>query len=283
MGQQSQYRKFINFGGGEEDTAQGPLSSAPPPDPEAQAVLARMNGLNEAERSHITTYVNSLVAAGLWAKLVDFWALPLNPTDFLTSFKGAVTLVLFGTANQTPGFGLQLQPNAYAQSVAAMDTFLTASGSAFGGYVKTFSQSDKDNITRYWGANDGVNRAQLWWNGSVEGTVDFRWGEAENIPLLLPSGRPLNDVIITGDDGAGNRYGLGQDDVYYPQAHTLVALPAVPFATNGTNNDGSHQVGRNITDCCWFFLQGMIRTELTTFRQLTNEFMDNLGVPDVPV
>lgn len=253
--------------------------------PEVQAVFNRMTGLTPTEESAIETYVDGLVADGVYASMTEIYAPCLNATDYKTGFKFMTLIDSVPAPVHTPGeFADFTTSSRHFLDSANFDTFANIEG--FIGVYNAFTAADVTQNSDLFGVADvGGRECYYRWRGNDTNDSNVLYNVTGATPRHIGTVRPTGDIVGMGLEGT-DLFELQPGGIIEKATRTVEGVPTThPFQWHGQNLSGSPAVG-NVQPSRYSL---MIHSNLIlstavqgAVRARSLQFLRDIGVTGIP-
>ncbi len=251
---------------------------------QVELVLARMSALDATETSAITTYIDGLVADGIYANITEIYAPCLNGTDYKTGFKSR-TLIDSPTAPvHTPGQYADFTTGTrYFLESVDFDSYATVDG--FIGIYNVFTGADSAANSDMCGIATAGVECYMRWRGNDTNDFNAIFNVTSATPRTAANVRPTGDIIGFGLDGT-DLFVLEPGGIVVKATRTPVAnVPAnFPLQWHGQNIDGTPSTGNVQNSRYSLMLTGNSITDANAVqaRARSLQFLRDIGVTGVP-
>jgi len=248
-----------------------------------QAVFDRMSALTTTEENAIETFVDGMVAEGMWADVFEFYAPCLNGTDFLTGFLTDTLLPSGLPPVHTAGQYLDFLNNAmHVLEGRNFETYSTQD-IFFGAYVVMYDADGTGNSDVYGISNGGAD-TYMRWRGDDTNDFNEHIGQTSSANRSLANLRPTGDFVGLGRLVNGT-YNLQPAGAVILAVQPFVAHPSGgPVQWHGNWNNGTPSAG-NMANSRYSCMISMVAPEVVDIeklRALVLQFLREVGVTGIP-
>ena len=251
---------------------------------QVQAVFDRMSALTQTEKDAIETYVNGMVADGIYSNITEIYAPCLNATDFRTGFKFQTAIQSGTPPVHTPGQYIDFTTGSqHWLDSADFDTFATVDG-MIAAYIVLYNPDVTANSDLFGLATAGVE-CYMRWRGNDTNDFNAIYNVTAATPRTAANVRPTGDLVGFGLDGV-DVFNLQPGGIVVKATRVPVAnVPAGnPLQWHGQNIDGVPSIGNVQNSRYSLMIMGntISDTNAVQIRARSLQFLKDIGVTGVP-
>jgi len=244
-----------------------------------------MSALTVTEEGSIETFVDGLVAAGLYNDITEIYAPCFNATDYLTGFKFMTLVNSEQVPVHTAGEYVEFQNNnQHLLDPQNMDTFSTLDG--FMGCYNVFTDVDTTNNSDLFGVEDASQICYYRWRGDDTDDFNAQYNVTDLIPRTTSSVRPNIDFVGFGLGGTDQIELVVGGSVVRATRVRNATVPKVDCQWHGHNVNGVPAAG-NMSNSRYSFMihaNGLWSDgDIVSLRALVLQFLRDIGVTGIPV